>query len=129
MRALLANTALLLGLALSAPAQAQPTVSTPPATCSWCAISVTWSGIASPSAGNILRLTTPGSTNTINWRFTNGAASGTLPLNVPGSVPFGNYVVRLVHENASTILATSAPFEVLPTVSGQVTSEARRSRA
>ncbi len=122
MRTLLARTALLFGLALAAAAAAQPTVTTPAFTCSWCDISVTWSGIVSPSPNNILKLTTPGSTNAINWRYTNGAASGTLPLNVPGSTPFGNYVIRLVHQDASTILATSAPFEVRPFVNGQVFS-------
>jgi hypothetical protein len=35
-------------------------------------------------------------------------------------VPFGTYVVRI--ERANVILATSAPFEVQPTVSGTVTS-------
>ena len=63
MRTLLARTALLFGLALAAAAAAQPTVTTPAFTCSWCDISVTWSGIVSPSPNNILKLTTPGSTN------------------------------------------------------------------
>ena len=37
-------------------------------------------------------------------------------------MPFGNYVVRLMHQDASTILATSAPFEVRPFMNGTVSS-------
>ncbi|HWH47863.1 MAG TPA: hypothetical protein VN664_08685 [Burkholderiales bacterium] len=39
---------------------------------------------------------------------------------MPGSVPFGTYVVRI--ERSYVILATSAPFQVQPTVGGTVTS-------
>jgi RHS repeat-associated protein len=113
---------LALGLTFAAAAQAQPTVSTPAATCSWCDIAVTWSGIVSPTSTNMLALTAPGSMTHLNYRFTNGASSGTLPLNVPGSVPFGNYVIRLYHPGHPTLVATSAQFQVLPTVSGTVTS-------
>ena len=105
-------------------AQAQPTVSTPPATCSFCSVAVTWSGIASPTSTDWVALAVPGSANTsyLAWRYTTGAASGTVALSVPGSVPFGTYVMRLFAANGYTLLATSTPFEVLPTVSGQVTS-------
>ena len=122
MRTLLARTALLLGLVFAAVAQAQPTLTTPPATCTYCDISVTWGGITSPNTLDRLVLTTPASTTVLNWRYTNGQSSGTLPLNVPGSLPFGNYVVRLTTSNGTTILATSAPFAAQPSVSGQVTS-------
>ena len=113
---------LALGLAFAAAAQAQPTVTTPPSICSWCDIQVTWSGIDSPSSTNMLAITAPGSMTHLNYRFTNGAASGTLPLNVPGSTPFGNYVIRLYHPGHPTLVATSAPFEVRPFVNGQVFS-------
>src|SRR5687767_10287315 len=99
-------------LLAAAAAQAQPTVTTWSYTCAWCDIGVTWSGIASPASTDRLAITTPSSTNFINWRYTNGAASGTLPLNVPGSTPFGNYVVRFY--SGSTLVATSAPFDVRP---------------
>jgi RHS repeat-associated protein len=85
-------------------------------------IQVTWSGIDSPAATNMLALTAPGSMTHLNYRFTNGASSGTLPLNVPGSTPFGSYVIRLYHPGHPTLVATSAPFEVRPFVNGQVFS-------
>lgn len=121
---------LALGLALAAAAQAQPTVTTWAYTCTWCDIGITWSGVASPSTSNRLVITAPGAASTINWsngsviawRFTNGAASGTLPVNIPGSTPFGNYVARLTATDGSTILATSAPFSARPFLNGTVSS-------
>jgi RHS repeat-associated protein len=122
MRALLA----VLLIALSAATQAQPTVTTPPASCSWCDIQVTWSGIAAPNpGGDRFALVTAGSplnSTWHNWRFTNGAASGTLPLGIPGNVPFGSYQIRLYNVTSANLIATSAPFLVQPTVSGQATA-------
>jgi RHS repeat-associated protein len=124
MKSLLARIALILGLAFAGAAQAQPTVTTPPASCSWCDIAVTWNGIVSPIGTDWIALAVPGSANTsfLASRTTTGAASGTVPLSIPGSVPFGTYVIRLFAGGSNTLLATSASFQVWPTVGGQVTA-------
>ena len=121
--------ALVFSLALAAAAHAQ-TVTTPSSICTWCDLPITWSGHPAPSSSNRLVMTAPGAASAVNWsngsviawRNTNSAASGTLPLIVPGSTPFGNYVIRLTGNDGTTILATSAPFEARPFVNGQVFS-------
>jgi len=87
-------------------------------------VTATWSGIATPTATDWLALATPGMANTsyISWRYTNGAASGSVPFAVPAIAP-GTYELRLFANNGYTRLATSNPFTVgTRTVSGTVTA-------
>ena len=107
-------------LLAAAAAQGQSVTVSPTPQCTWCDIYVIWSGVSAPSGTDRLALTTPSSTTFINWRYTNGAASGTLLLNIPGGTPFGNYVVRFY--SGSTNIATSAQFQAVPSISGTITS-------
>jgi len=87
------------------------------------AVTATWSGIASPTSTDWLGMHTPSAPNTsyVTWRYTNGAASGSLPVTVPGSVAPGTYQLRLFAQNGYTLLATSNNFTVTAKISGTVT--------
>jgi len=50
----------------------------------------------------------------VAWGFTTGAASGTLDLFVPASVPNGAYELRLFSQNSMQRLAVSNVLTVVP---------------
>jgi flagellar hook assembly protein FlgD len=88
-------------------------------------VTATWSGIASPTSTDWIGLYVPGAPSNppITWRFTNGAASGSLPVTLPGSFNPGNYELRLFANNGYTLLATSNSFAFQGTaVSGTISS-------
>ena len=78
-------------------------------------ITATWSGVISPSAGDWIGLYATGAPDSayLSWRYTNGAASGSLPFGIPASVGAGSYELRLYanysHQNP---IATSGPITV-----------------
>ena len=80
------------------------------------AISVTWSGIAAPTANDVVLLypsSGAGDTAWIAYRYTGGAASGTVPLTVPATAAQqSTYELRLWSNNGAQRLATSTPFTV-----------------
>jgi ELWxxDGT repeat protein/VCBS repeat-containing protein len=79
-------------------------------------VTATWSGIASPTAGDWVGLYDSASAPEpalLAWTYTGGAAAGNLNLSVPaGATPGSAYELRLFSNNTYTRLATSAPFEV-----------------
>ena len=115
----------LLGFALaSAAANAVVTLTvTPESVAPGGSVTATWSGIPSPAATNWLGLYTPaaGHASYISYRYTNGAASGSLPFTIPASVAPGTYQLRLFASNVNTLLAISNNFTVSIMVSGTVT--------
>ena len=84
-------------------------------------VTTTWSGIATPTATDWIGLYTPGAANNafLAWRYTTGAASGNVPLVLPGTLAAGTYQLRLFANNGFTLLATSNTFTV--TVTGGIT--------
>ncbi|HZP14692.1 MAG TPA: hypothetical protein VFA96_02630, partial [Nocardioides sp.] len=86
-------------------------------------INVSWAGIGTPTSQDWIGVfANPGTADTgtrVAWRFTNGAATGSLPIKIPTGTPAGTtYELRLFSNNAFTKLATSAPFTVAaPTLS------------
>jgi RHS repeat-associated protein len=85
-------------------------------------VTATWSGIPTPTSTDWLALTTPGACNTcyLTYRYTNGAASGSVPFTIPSWVTPGTYILRLFANNGYTLLATSNNFTVTVTISGTV---------
>ena len=81
-------------------------------------LSVTWSGIASPTASDWIGIYAPGSNDFayMDWAYTNGGASGTasVTLNHPSLVAGGTYEARLYANDGYTLLANSAPFILNP---------------
>jgi uncharacterized protein YegP (UPF0339 family) len=77
-------------------------------------VSATWSGICAPSGGDWIGLFVPGAPNTAYsaWRYTTGAASGTVPLTIPVTLAPGTYELRLFAGNGYTRLAVSNSFTV-----------------
>jgi hypothetical protein len=77
-------------------------------------LSATWGGILAPSATDWVGLFVPGAANSafLAWRYTTGAASGTVPFTLPANLAQGNYELRLFSNNTSTLLATSNGFTV-----------------
>src|SRR5581483_2325611 len=80
-------------------------------------ITATWSGISSPTSQDwIAVFASSGVADTgtrVAWRFTNGAASGSLPITIPAGTAAGaTYELRLFSNNSFTKLATSSPFTV-----------------
>jgi RHS repeat-associated protein len=87
---------------------------------------VSWSGISSPTATDWIGIYAVGAPNTVHqgWRYTTGAASGTVPFTVSPSVGLGNYQFRLFANNGYTLIGISDVFVVAhptKTVSGTVT--------
>ena len=78
---------------------------------------------AAPSTNNFLELFVPGSSTQLSYRFTNGAASGSVPYTVSNSLAQGTYQLRLFTPS-SVLLAISNTFLVGPvvSVSGTVTA-------
>jgi hypothetical protein len=77
-------------------------------------ITATWSGIALPTAQDWIGLYIPGAVNSpsTSWRYTTGAASGSVPFVIPASVAAGAYELRLFANDGYTLLATSGTFTV-----------------
>jgi len=48
----------------------------------------------------------------LSWRYTTGAASGSVPFSIPSSIPLGTYELRLFANDGYTRLATSNTFTV-----------------
>ena len=121
----LARLLCVLGLTLlGAAAHAQTTLSASPTSVApGASVTATWSGIAKPTSTDWLGMHTPSAPNNsyVTWRYTNGAASGSLPVTVPGSVAPGTYQLRLFAQNGYSLLATSNNFTVTATISGTVT--------
>src|SRR4029079_13161455 len=72
-------------------------------------LTVTWAGIAAPTSTDWVALVPLDAPNGsyVAWGFTTGAASGTLDLFVPASVPNGAYELRLFSNNTFNRLAVS----------------------
>ena len=77
-------------------------------------LTAAWSGIAAPTATDWIGLYKPGAANSpsITWRYTTGAASGSVPLVLPSTVIPDTYELRLFANNGYTRLATSTTFVV-----------------
>ena len=94
-----------------------PTVSaTPTPVKAGSALTVSWSGIAAPTNADLVALyprSDTGDTAHIAYRYTGGAASGSLSLTVPANaVPGTTYELRLWSNNGAKRLATFSPFTV-----------------
>ncbi len=59
------------------------------------ALTVTWSGVPSPTSWDWIGLYPVGSYNPIAWRYTGGTAGGTTMMTVPATAAPGNYEARL----------------------------------
>jgi Calx-beta domain/Matrixin len=74
------------------------------------AVIVTWSGIETPTSGDWIALYVSGTSNNnsfLAWRYTTGAASGSLPLVLPASLAPGSYEVRFLANKGYTSLVLS----------------------
>lgn len=79
-------------------------------------ITVTWAAIATPTAKDwigLYRTGTPDGGTVTAWRFTTGAAGGSLPLTFPWGATAGTYEVRLMANNTTERLATSGPITLV----------------
>jgi RHS repeat-associated protein len=97
MRTLAITIALLAGLAASVPARAQQTVSVAPTLVAPAgSVTITWSGIAQPSATNFVRFCLP-SLCAGTYHLPAATASGSMPVTLPspGSMPPEAWTVRL----------------------------------
>jgi RHS repeat-associated protein len=84
-------------------------------------VTAAWSGVPTPAASDWIGLFTPGASNSAYsaWRYTTGAASGSVPFAIPaGSAP-GTYQLRIFVNNGYS--ATSNNFSVSAKLSGTVT--------
>jgi len=108
-------------LAVSTPftvtAAPPPTVSaTPTPVKAGSALTVSWANIPAPTNADLVALypdSSTGDTSHIAYRYTGGAASGTLTLTVPANaLPGTTYEVRLWSNNGAKRLATSTPITV-----------------
>jgi hypothetical protein len=77
-------------------------------------LTVNWSGLPKPSATDWVALFASGATDSAVkvWKYTNGAASGSIPLKVPYGSIGGAYEVRLFSNGTTTRLAV-VPVTVL----------------
>src|ERR1041385_5077981 len=83
-----------------------------------------WSGIPAPTSSDWVGLYAPGAANTayISWRYTTGAASGSVPFTIPTTVTPGTYQLRLFAAGGYTLLATSGNFTVGLSLGGAVSA-------
>jgi len=95
-------------------ANAQGVTASPSSLYSSQAVSASWSGIAAPSATDWIGLYLAGSADNafVTYVYTNGGASGTTSITVPGTAAAGTYELRLFSNNGYTKLATSNSFTV-----------------
>jgi RHS repeat-associated protein len=86
-------------------------------------VTATWSGISTPTTTDWIGLYTPGAPDNPRsaWRYTTGAASGSVPFNIPANLAPGTYQLRHFAAGSWTLLATSSNFTVNPLVTGTVT--------
>jgi len=119
MRFLIFGAALL----LAASARAQTTLTaTPTIVAPGGAVTAAWSAIASPSSGDALFMYPSAGGSSLTWRYTTGAASGSVPFTIPSWASPGTYVLRLYSGSGAGLLATSNNFTVAArTVAGTVT--------
>jgi hypothetical protein len=70
---------------------------------------VTWQGIANPTPGDWFGLSRVGADDWVRVldAYTTGAASGSINVTVPASIPSGNYDLRLFSNNTLTKLGVS----------------------
>ena len=100
---------------------ASPVASTPGATAT-----ITWMGIASPTSSDwvaLVPLNAPDSSH-VAWRYTTGAASGSVGLAIPGTAAPGAYQLRVFAQNSWQRLAVSNTILVGPTLTVSPTSVA-----
>jgi hypothetical protein len=79
-------------------------------------LTVTWQGIAAPMPTDwvvLVPLNAP-DTSYVAWSYTTGAATGTLGLSVPATVPPGSYELRLLAQNTFQRLAVSNVVTITP---------------
>ncbi len=75
-------------------------------------LTVAWSGITAPTSGDwvgLYRVGTPDGGLVATWKYTTGTAAGSIALKFPWLTLAGQYEVRLMANNTSRRLATSAP--------------------
>ena len=73
-------------------------------------LTVSWSGIVSPSSNDWIGVYSSGAadgSSVLVSRYTTGTASGSVPLTIPASLTPGTYDLRLYANNSFTRLATS----------------------
>jgi len=77
-------------------------------------VTATWSGICAPTGIDWIGLFAPGAPNqpSLAWRYTTGAASGSVPFTIPASLAPGTYELRLFSNGGYTRLAVSSSFTV-----------------
>jgi len=79
-------------------------------------VTATWSGIGSPTSTDWIGLypnSGTADTSYISWRYTTGAASGSVSFTIPaGTTPGTTYQLRLFSNNGFTRLATGNTFTV-----------------
>ena len=77
-------------------------------------MTVTWGNIASPTSGDWLALYAAGASdgNVVLWRYTGGAATGSLSVLVPWGTKLGTYEVRLFANNSAQRLDVSDPITI-----------------
>jgi hypothetical protein len=79
-------------------------------------LTVTWSGISSPTSTDWVVLVPAGAADTsyILWAYTTGTASGSESLTVPATAAPGNYQLRLFSQNSWNRLAVSNTISIQP---------------
>jgi hypothetical protein len=94
------------------------------------AVTATWSAIGAPSSTDWIALYSVGAADGAysNWEYvsctrvaTSAVASGACPFIVPGTLPNGNYELRLFASNGFSRLATSNGFTVSPVTTRTLT--------
>lgn len=108
---------------VTAPAQASLSVS-PTSVGQGGNITATWSGIAAPTGSDWIGLFVPGAANTVylSYQYTNGAASGSMPFAIPGTVAAGTYELRLFSNSSYIRIGTSNSFTVTAPAQASLTA-------
>jgi hypothetical protein len=77
-------------------------------------VTATWGGICTPTATDWIGLYLLGAPNqpSLAWRYTTGAASGSVPFTIPATLAPGTYELRLFSNGGYTRLAVSSSFTV-----------------
>ena len=73
-------------------------------------VTVTWSGLCTPTTRDWIGLYAPGAPNTsyAAWRYTTGASSGSVPMTIPATLAPGTYQLRLFANGGYTQLAVTS---------------------
>ena len=89
-------------------------VATPAAAAPGADLTVTWSGIASPTTTDWVGLFASGApdSDVMAWKYTPGTAGATVTIRIPTGTFDGTYELRLFAQNSYTRLATSGPITV-----------------